>query len=63
MLRGIGIAGLVLALVFLLPMRVTPAPEINMVRVPAGQRFRTRSNTRANDAEVTYTPIRGAIRC
>ena len=37
MLRGIGIAGLVLALVFLLPMRVTPAPEINMVRVPAGQ--------------------------
>ena len=55
-LRGIGIAGLVLALVVLLPMRVTPAPEINMVQIPAGQSFRTRNNSRAKDAEVTYTP-------
>ena len=58
LLRGIGIAGLVLALVVLLPMRMTPAPEINMVRVPAGQGFRTRNNTRAKDAEVIYTPSR-----
>jgi hypothetical protein len=38
-LRGIGIAGLILALVVLLPMRMTPAPEVNMVRIPTGQRF------------------------
>jgi hypothetical protein len=37
---------------------IDPGPEINMVRIPTGQRFRTRSNTRAKDGEVTYTPSR-----
>ena len=48
----------ILAFVVLLPMRMTPAPEINMVRVPTGQGSRTQNNTKAKDGEVIYTPSR-----
>jgi len=39
-------------------MRMTPAPEVNMMQVPAGQRFRTRSNSKAKDGNVAYVPSR-----
>jgi hypothetical protein len=56
MLKGIGVLGLILALVFFIPMRLTPAPEIMMVRTTSGQDFRTRSNSKAKDGRVTHTP-------
>ena len=55
-LRGLGVMGLMLALVFFIPMRLTPAPEINLGEMASGQDFRTRSNSRAKDGRVTHTP-------
>ena len=54
-LRGIGIAGVLLALVFLIPMDRGLAPGIHMVRGPSGQDIQTRNNSKHSRGKAEAT--------